>query len=93
MLILAAIDWNPSTIAGWLVAGLFAAWLGSKLMDEPSYGMVGDLIGGTVAGLCGGLAYGLFTPEAGFWGGTLVAFVAAGVVVLGMHAILGARGE
>jgi uncharacterized membrane protein YeaQ/YmgE (transglycosylase-associated protein family) len=93
MLMLAEISFNPATIAGWLVAGLLAAWLVSLMTEEPEYGAMGDFIGGGIGGLLGGLIYGFFSADAGFWGGTLVASLTAGIVVIGARAVLAMRRE
>lgn len=93
MFMMSAITWDPAAIAAWLVAGLAVAWLTAKLTEEPSYGIIGDLIGGGVGALLGGLAYGFFMTDAGFLGGILVAILVAGMVVLGTRAFVATRSE
>jgi len=73
---------HPGGIASWLVAGLIVGWLASKVMESPSYGIVGDLFLGSVGALVGGASFGFFvTGEPAFWIALLVAFVAAWIPI------------
>ena len=81
MTLLASLTLDPAMIAGWLFAGLAAGWLTGKMTEEASYGALGDLILGGLGGLGGGLLYGFFRAQTGFWDGVLVAFVAAALLI------------
>ena len=83
MILIANIMLDPAAIASWLVAGLATGWLLGKMTEEPSYGIMGDLIAGALGGLIGGLLYGLFMQDAGFWGGLLVALISSCVLIVG----------
>ena len=86
-----AIAFDPATIAAWFVIGLASGWLGSKMMEEPSYGTLGDLVLGVIGALAGGLLYGFFRADAAFWGSIVVALIGAGVLIGGTRAIMASR--
>jgi uncharacterized membrane protein YeaQ/YmgE (transglycosylase-associated protein family) len=92
-MIMFAMVFDPAAIAGWLCAGLAVGWLSGKMMQEPSYGAVGDLIVGAIGGLAGGLIYGLVVGNAGFWDGALVAFISACVLIGVVRAATALRSE
>jgi uncharacterized membrane protein YeaQ/YmgE (transglycosylase-associated protein family) len=64
-----------------LVIGLFAGWLASRIMRAGPFGLVGDLIVGVVGAFIGGWLFGLLGISAG---GILVSLFIAliGAVVL-----------
>ena len=35
----------PASIAVWIVVGLIMGWLAAKMIENPSYGIMGDLLG------------------------------------------------
>ena len=88
----AAIVLEPAGVAGWIVVGLFSAWLACKFMDAPSYGMGGDLFLGALGAFIGGVAAGIFvagTPE--WWISLLVALIGACVFIGVARAVAAAR--
>jgi uncharacterized membrane protein YeaQ/YmgE (transglycosylase-associated protein family) len=93
MIFLASLTFDPALFMGWLCAGLFAGWLSSKMVEEASYGAMGDLFLGGIGGLAGGLLYALLRADAGFWGGALLALVGAGVLIGGVRTFVALRGE
>lgn len=65
-----------------LVIGLAAGWLGSKVMRGKGYGLIGDLVIGVVGAFLGGWIFGLLHISAGGLLGLLVtAFVGAIVLI------------
>jgi uncharacterized membrane protein YeaQ/YmgE (transglycosylase-associated protein family) len=79
-------------IATWLVVGLIAGWLAGKVMEEASYGIIGDLLLGLAGGLIGGAVFGFFVEgEPFFWGSVLVAFVGACILIALVRIIASAR--
>lgn len=42
----------------WLVVGLIAGWLASKVMRGGGYGLIGDIVVGAVGGVIGGFLAG-----------------------------------
>lgn len=89
----ASISSDPATIAAWLCAGLAFGWLAGKFTQEPSYGIMGDLILGLIGGLLGGLVYGFFKDDAGFFGGVLVALAGACALVVSGRTVIAMRSE
>ncbi|HEY6110514.1 MAG TPA: GlsB/YeaQ/YmgE family stress response membrane protein [Gemmatimonadales bacterium] len=65
-----------------LVIGLAAGWLASKVMRGAGYGLIGDLVIGVVGAFLGGWIFGLLHISAGGLIGLLVtAFVGAIVLI------------
>lgn len=72
----AALQLEPGVVVAWLVIGLIAGFLASRVIGGGGYGIVGDIIIGLVGAFVGGLVFGMFytsTPD--FAGGIAVAFV------------------
>lgn len=65
-----------------LVIGLIAGWLASRIMREGPYGLVGDLIVGVVGAFIGGWLFGLFGVSAGGILGSLIISVVGAIVLL-----------
>lgn len=93
MLIFANIMLDPAAIAGWIFAGLACGWLAGKMMEEPSYGLVGNLVLGGLGGLIGGMLWGYFRPDPGFWLSVVVAAGAAWVFILAGRTVVAMRSE
>ena len=89
MTILAALELEPATIALWLAVGLVCGWLAGKLMDDASYGILGDVGLGVFGALLGA---GLLTFFGGvFWVSILVAFLGAAILIGAGRAIAALR--
>jgi uncharacterized membrane protein YeaQ/YmgE (transglycosylase-associated protein family) len=74
----------PASIAVWIVVGLIIGWLAAKVMENPSYGLMGDLLLGSIGAVAGGALVGFFVEGApGFWIAVLTALAGAFVVVVG----------
>jgi uncharacterized membrane protein YeaQ/YmgE (transglycosylase-associated protein family) len=50
---LAKLVLDPGTVAAWLVVGLAAGWLAGKVMENLSYGIIGDLLLGSIGAFIG----------------------------------------
>jgi uncharacterized membrane protein YeaQ/YmgE (transglycosylase-associated protein family) len=73
----------PASIAVWIVVGLIMGWLAAKMIENPSYGIMGDLLLGSIGAVAGGALLGLFVEGApGFWIAALTALIGALVVVV-----------
>jgi uncharacterized membrane protein YeaQ/YmgE (transglycosylase-associated protein family) len=73
---------HPASVAAWLAIGLAAGWLAGKVMENPSYGTIGDLVLGAVAAVVCGASLGFFVDgDPSFWVGLLVAAAGACVVI------------
>jgi len=89
MTIFAALELEPATIAIWLAAGLVCGWLAGKMMEEASYGIIGDLGLGVFGALLGAGVFTFFWG--GFWMSIVVAFVGAVVLIGAGRAIVASR--
>ncbi len=83
-------------ILAWLVVGLIAGWLASRVMRGGGYGLIGDIIVGVVGALIGGfLASTLLKMPDAVNGinitSILVAFVGAVILLAILRAVGGRR--
>ncbi len=73
---------HPQSVAAWIVIGLVVGWLAGKVMEYPSYGIIGDLALGAIGAFVGGGGLGFFGEgEPSFWIGLVTALVGACVFV------------
>jgi uncharacterized membrane protein YeaQ/YmgE (transglycosylase-associated protein family) len=81
-------------IIAWLVLGLIAGFIASKIVDHSGAGMVMDIVLGVVGAFVGGLIFNFF-GAAGVTGfnlySALVAVLGAVVVLFIYHALIGHR--
>jgi uncharacterized membrane protein YeaQ/YmgE (transglycosylase-associated protein family) len=82
------------SIIGWLVLGLVAGFIGSKLVNKTGEGLVLDIVLGVVGAVVGGFLFTQF-GAVGVTGFNLysmfVAVVGAVVVLVLYHALVGRR--
>ena len=80
------------TILAWILLGLVAGFLGSKIVNKTGEGVVVDIVLGVVGALVGGFLFNQF-GEAGVTGlnlySILVATLGAVVVLVVYHALTG----
>jgi len=83
------------SIIGWIVLGLIAGFIGSKIVNRAGQGILIDIVLGIVGAIVGGFLFSAVgsTGVTGFnlWS-MLVAVVGAVVVLLIYHAVAGRRG-
>ena len=92
MTVFAAIVFEPTYIAAWIALGLAAGWLAGKAMETASYGIVGDLLLGSIGALVGGFGFSFFTEgDPGLFGSSLVALIGACVFIVAARAISARR--
>jgi uncharacterized membrane protein YeaQ/YmgE (transglycosylase-associated protein family) len=67
----------------WLVIGLIAGFIASRLMSGGGYGLVGDIIVGLIGAFIGGLLANLLIPDANFGliGSIIVAIIGACLLI------------
>lgn len=78
----------------WLVVGLIAGFIGSKLVNKRGEGVVLDIVLGVVGAFVGGFLssmLGLGPVDGINIGSILIATVGAVIVLVGFHAITGSR--
>ena len=66
-----------------MIVGLVAGWLAGQVMKGGGYGIIADIILGTLGGIMGGWIFGTLGiwPGGGIIGAVIVAFVGAVVLV------------
>jgi len=82
------------SILGWILLGLIAGFLGSKIVNNSGQGMLLDIVLGIVGAIVGGFLFSLFgaTGITGFNIYSLIVAVIGSVVVLWLyHALTGRR--
>jgi uncharacterized membrane protein YeaQ/YmgE (transglycosylase-associated protein family) len=85
----------PMSIIGWLVLGLIAGFIGSKIVNKTGEGVILDIVLGIVGAIVGGFLFSLIGAQ-GVTGFNLysmfVAVIGAIVVLVIYHAVTGRRG-
>ena len=82
------------SIIGWLILGLIAGFIGSKIVNKSGEGVVLDIVLGIVGAVVGGFLFSLVgaAPVTGFNIYSMVVAVIGAIVVLVIyHAIVGRR--
>jgi uncharacterized membrane protein YeaQ/YmgE (transglycosylase-associated protein family) len=80
---------HPASVAVWIVVGLITGWLAAKMMENPSYGITGDLLLGSIGAVVGGALVGFFVDGARAFGvAILTALIGAFVVVIGGRVVV-----
>lgn len=82
------------SIIGWIVLGLIAGYIGSRIVDDAGKGPMLDMVLGIVGAVVGGWIFSALgaAPVTGFNLYSLfVAVVGAVIVLVGYHAVLGRR--
>lgn len=75
------------SIIGWILLGLVAGFIGSKIVNKEGQGMLMDIVLGIVGAIVGGLLFSLFgaTGVTGFNLYSLIVAVIGSVVVLWLY--------
>jgi uncharacterized membrane protein YeaQ/YmgE (transglycosylase-associated protein family) len=92
-LILAAINLSLSNVLWWLVVGLVAGFLASRVMRGGGYGLIGDIVVGLIGAFIGGWLAGFLGLGVGAGGSSglivsiVVAFIGACILLAILHAV------
>ena len=87
-LILAEVNLSLSNVLWWLVVGLIAGFLASRVMRGGGYGIVGDIVVGIIGAFIGGWLAGLLgLGSFGLLGTIVVAFIGACILIAILHAV------
>lgn len=82
------------SIIGWIILGLIAGFIASKIVNKQGEGFIGDLILGVIGAVVGGWLFAAFGAS-GVTGFNIysmfVAVVGAIIVLIIYHAIVGRR--
>ena len=82
------------SILGWIILGLIAGFIGSKIVNKSGEGVILDIVLGIVGAIVGGYLFSVLgaTPVTGFnLYSMFVAVVGAIIVLVAYHAIFGRR--
>jgi uncharacterized membrane protein YeaQ/YmgE (transglycosylase-associated protein family) len=82
---------NPGGLIMWLIVGLVAGFLASRVMRGGGYGLIGDIVVGIVGAFLGGWLAGLlgFGNTYGLIGSIIIAFIGACILIVILHAVAG----
>jgi uncharacterized membrane protein YeaQ/YmgE (transglycosylase-associated protein family) len=87
---------NKMSIFGWLVLGLIAGFIASKIVNKSGEGMLMDIVLGVIGAVVGGFLFSLVgaEPVTGLnIYSMFVAVIGAVVVLVAYHAVAGRRGS
>jgi uncharacterized membrane protein YeaQ/YmgE (transglycosylase-associated protein family) len=77
-----------TNVLWWLVVGLIAGFLASRVMRGGGYGIVGDIVVGIIGAFIGGWLAGLLgLGSFGLFGTIVVAFIGACILLAILHAV------
>ncbi len=82
------------SILGWIILGLIAGFIGSKIVNKSGEGLILDIVLGIVGAIVGGYLFSILgaAPVTGFnLYSMFVAIVGAVIVLVVYHAIFGRR--
>ncbi len=82
------------SILGWIILGLIAGFIGSKIVNKSGEGLILDIVLGIVGAIVGGYLFSILgaAPVTGFnLYSMFVAIVGAIIVLVVYHAIFGRR--
>ena len=85
---------QPGSFLAWIVIGLFAGAIASRVVAGRGFGCLADIVVGVAGALIGGfLLSALFgaSGTVGFWGSLIVAFVGAAVLLAVLKLVSGGR--
>jgi len=85
---------EPGSLLAWLVVGLIAGAIASRVVAGRGFGCLADIVVGVAGALIGGYLLGaLFgvTGTVGFFGSIIVAFLGAAILLALLKALSGGR--
>ena len=84
---------DPGGLLAWLIVGLIAGFLASRVMRGGSYGVIGDIVVGIIGAFIGGWVSGLLGigGSYGLIGSIVIAFIGACLLLALLHAVTGRR--
>ncbi|HLZ60042.1 MAG TPA: GlsB/YeaQ/YmgE family stress response membrane protein [Ktedonosporobacter sp.] len=82
---------DPGGLLMWLIVGLVAGFLASRVMRGGGYGLVGDIVVGIIGAFLGGWLAGFlgFGGTYGLVGSIVIAFIGACILIALLHAVSG----
>lgn len=88
-----AVDLQPGGWISWIIVGLIAGAIASRIVRGRGMGCILDIVVGVVGAFVGGLIVSLVAPGSayGFWGSLLVAILGAVVLLAVVRLLTGGR--
>jgi uncharacterized membrane protein YeaQ/YmgE (transglycosylase-associated protein family) len=94
VLLASRLNLEPGSLLAWLVVGLIAGAIASRVVAGRGFGCLADIVVGVAGALIGGYLLGaLFgvTGSVGFFGSIIVAFLGAAVLLALLKLLSGGR--
>jgi len=94
MILAASFHLDPGNLLAWLIVGLIAGAIASRVVAGRGFGCVADIVVGVAGALIGGYLLGaLFgvSGSVGFLGSIIVAFLGAALLLAILKALSGGR--
>ncbi len=93
-LLVSHLNLDPGSWLAWIVIGLIAGAVASRVVAGRGFGCLADIVVGVAGAIIGGFLLGaLFGAEGtvGFWGSLIVAFIGAAVLLAALKLLSGGR--
>lgn len=93
-LLASRLNLEPGSWLAWILIGLVAGAVASRVVAGRGFGCVADIVVGVAGAIIGGFLLGaLFgaSGTVGFWGSLIVAFIGAAVLLAGLKFLSGGR--
>ena len=84
---------DPGGLLAWIVVGLIAGAIASRIVAGRGFGCLADIVVGVIGAFVGGFLVSLLLPATtvGFWGSILVAVFGAAVFLAVLKVLAGGR--
>ncbi len=93
-LLAARLNLDPGSWVSWIIVGLIAGAIASRVVAGRGFGCIADIVVGVAGAIIGGYLIGaLFNAggTVGFWGSIIVAFIGAAVLLSVLKLLSGGR--
>lgn len=93
-LLVSRLNLDPGSWLSWIVIGLIAGAVASRVVAGRGFGCLADIVVGVAGAIIGGFLLGaLFgaSGTVGFWGSLVVAFIGAAVLLAALKLLSGGR--
>ncbi len=94
VLLASRLNLDPGSWLSWIVIGLVAGAIASRVVAGRGFGCLADIVVGVAGAIIGGFLLGaLFgaSGTVGFWGSLIVAFIGAAVLLAALKLLSGGR--
>lgn len=94
LLLVSRLNLDPGSWLAWIVIGLIAGAVASRVVAGRGFGCLADIVVGVAGAIIGGFLLGaLFGANGtvGFWGSLVVAFIGAAVLLAALKLLSGGK--